>query len=98
MSKYAYLELTLYRTEVTIRILTLSSKRNNKLEQNMNYKFLHFSPEISTNMLYFLLLKNVSDGLVAHHCVKFSSSHFLRWELITCTYMSPRCKNSVSGE
>lgn len=33
MTKYAYLELTLYRKEVTIRILTLSSKRNNKLEK-----------------------------------------------------------------
>lgn len=88
MTKYAYLELTLYRKEVTIRILTLSSKRNNKLEKNMNYTFLHFSPEISTNIFYFLLVKNVSDGLVAHHSVKFSSSHFLHWELTACAYVT----------
>lgn len=63
----------------------------------MNYKFLHFSPEISTNMLYFFISKNVSDGLVAHHCevqlITFSSlgtDHMY----IYVTKM----QNSVSGE
>ena len=88
MSKYAYLELTLYRKEVTIRILILSSKRNNELEQNMNYKFYIFLLKYQQICSIFLLVRNVSDGLVAHHSVKFSSSHSLQWELIACAYVT----------
>ena len=86
MSKYTYIELTLYRKEITIRILILNSKRNNELEQNLNYNIFNFSPEISTGKLYFLLVRNFCDGLVAHHRLKSDLSRSLQRELIACVH------------
>lgn len=98
MSKYTYIELTLYRKEITLRLLTLNSKRNNEREQSLNYNIFNFSPEISTSKLYLLSVRNRCDGLAARQRLKSDLSHSLQRELIARAYGTAMQKFRLSHE